>query len=95
MIGGSNPCKGWEFFSSPSARGPTQFPIQWVPGALFVGAKGPGRETYLQLVPRSRIRGATPPLPQIAFMAWCSVKAQGFGGCSEHGNEPSGSIKGG
>jgi hypothetical protein len=21
--------------------------------------------------------GATPPLPQYAFMAWCSVKAQG------------------
>jgi hypothetical protein len=23
------------------------------------------------------MRGATPPLPQYAFMAWCSVKAQG------------------
>jgi len=23
------------------------------------------------------MRGAIPPLPQYAFMAWCSVKAQG------------------
>jgi hypothetical protein len=29
------------------------------------------------LGPRSRIRGAIPSLPQYAFMAWCSVKAQG------------------
>jgi hypothetical protein len=37
-----------------------------------------GREvkptTHLHLVPRSRIRGAIPPLPQYAFMAWCLVK---------------------
>jgi hypothetical protein len=26
---------------------------------------------------RSRVHGAIPPLPQYAFMAWCSVKAQG------------------
>jgi len=25
-------------------------------------------------VPKSRIRGAIPPLSQYAFMAWCSVK---------------------
>jgi hypothetical protein len=33
--------------------------------------------THLHLVPRSRMRGAIPPFPQYAFMAWCSVKAQG------------------
>jgi len=33
--------------------------------------------TLLYLVRRSRIRGAIPPLPQYAFIAWCSVKAQG------------------
>jgi hypothetical protein len=34
--------------------------------------------THLHLVPRSRMRGAIPPLPQHAFMAWCSFKkAQG------------------
>jgi hypothetical protein len=30
--------------------------------------------TRLQLVPRSRMSGSTPPLPQYAFKAWCSVK---------------------
>jgi hypothetical protein len=30
--------------------------------------------THLHLVPRSRMIGAIPPLPQYAFMAWCSVK---------------------
>jgi hypothetical protein len=28
----------------------------------------------LHLVPRSRMRGAIPPLPQYIFMAWCLVK---------------------
>jgi hypothetical protein len=33
--------------------------------------------THLHLVPTSRMRGgAIPPLPQYAFMALCSVKAQ-------------------
>jgi hypothetical protein len=30
--------------------------------------------THLHLVPRSRLRGAIPPLPQYVFMAWCLVK---------------------
>jgi hypothetical protein len=30
--------------------------------------------THLDLVPRSRMRGATSPLPQYVFMAWCLVK---------------------
>jgi hypothetical protein len=33
--------------------------------------------THLHLVPRSRMHGAIPPLPQYAFMVWCSVKTQG------------------
>jgi hypothetical protein len=33
--------------------------------------------THLHLVPRLRMRGAVLPLPQYAFMAWCSTKAQG------------------
>jgi hypothetical protein len=32
--------------------------------------------THLHLVPRSRMRGALPPFPQYAYMAWCSFKAQ-------------------
>jgi hypothetical protein len=31
-------------FSSPGRLGPTQPPIQWVPGTLFLGVKRPGRE---------------------------------------------------
>jgi hypothetical protein len=32
--------------------------------------------THLHLVPRSRMRGSIHPVPQYAFMVWCSVKAQ-------------------
>jgi hypothetical protein len=31
--------------ASRPALGPTQLPIQWVPGALSLGVKRPGRET--------------------------------------------------
>jgi hypothetical protein len=62
--------------------GPTQLPVEWVPGAHSLWVKQPGREAdhsppYLHLVPRWGMRGAIPPLPQYAVMAWCSVKAQG------------------
>jgi hypothetical protein len=30
--------------------------------------------TYLHLVPRSRMRGAVPPLPRYVSMEWCLVK---------------------
>jgi len=33
--------------------------------------------THLHLTPRSGMRGAIHPFPQYAFMAWCTVKAQG------------------
>jgi hypothetical protein len=59
--------------------GPTQPPIQWVPGALSQGIKRPGREAD-HSPPSSarcqRMTGAVPPFLQYAFMAWCSVKAQ-------------------
>jgi hypothetical protein len=61
----------------PVTVGLTQPPIQRVSGALSLRIKRPGREADLHLVPRSRMRPAIPPLPQYAFMAWCSVKAQG------------------
>jgi hypothetical protein len=47
--------------ASRTALGPTQPPIQWVPGALSLGVKRPGR-------------GAIPPVLQYAFMAWRLVK---------------------
>jgi hypothetical protein len=46
----------------------------------FPGSKngrGVKLTTHLHLVPRSRMRGAIPPFPQYAFMAWCWVKAWG------------------
>jgi hypothetical protein len=57
--------------ASRTALGPTQPPIQWVTGALSLGVK---LTTHINLVPRSRMRGAIPPFPQYVFMAWCLVK---------------------
>jgi hypothetical protein len=34
--------------------------------------------THFHLVPTSRRRGVIPPLPQYAFMAWCSLKSTGI-----------------
>jgi len=58
-------------------RQTNQPPIQRVAGALFLELKRPGLTTHFHLVPRSKTPGAIPPLPQYAFMAWCSVKVQG------------------
>jgi hypothetical protein len=57
----------------------TQPSIQWEPGALSLGVKRPGREAdrWPHLVPRSRKGWRYTSLPQYAFMAWCSVEAQG------------------
>jgi hypothetical protein len=62
-----------------TALRPTQPPIQWVPGAPFLGVKRPGGVkliTHLHLVPKS-MSGAISLLSQYTFMAWRSVKAQG------------------
>jgi hypothetical protein len=52
--------------ASKTALGPTQLPIQWVPGALSLGVKRPGREAdHTQLVPRSKNEWnytSTPPI---------------------------------
>jgi hypothetical protein len=47
---------------------------------LFTTASRPALELtqpHLHLLPRSKICGAIPPLPQHAFTAWCSVKSHG------------------
>jgi hypothetical protein len=79
MMGGSSPGRGWEFFSSPLRSDRRWRP----PNLLFNGyqglfpwglsCRGVKLTTRLQLVPRSRMRGAIPQLSQYAFMAWCSV----------------------
>jgi len=59
---------GWEFFSSPPRSdrlwGPTQPPIQLVPGALCPEVK---LTTHLLLVPMSRMRGVIPHPTPIRF----------------------------
>jgi hypothetical protein len=44
MIGSSSSARGWEFLSLPPALGPTHPPNQWVPEALSLGVKRPGRK---------------------------------------------------
>jgi hypothetical protein len=65
--------------TSKMALGSTQPPIQWVTGAPSLGVKRPGVKltTHLHLVPRSKNEWSYTSIPQYAFMAWCSVEAQG------------------
>jgi hypothetical protein len=82
MIGGSSPGSGWEFLSPPRPDRlwePTQPPIQWVPGALFLEVNRPGREADHSLLSSAEVKNAwsyTSTL-QYAFTAWCSIKAHG------------------
>jgi hypothetical protein len=59
--------------------GPTLAHIQWVIGALSLGVKLPGREADHSPPFIADVNNAWnyTLLPQSAFMAWCSVKAQG------------------
>jgi hypothetical protein len=64
--------------ASRPALGPTQLPIQWVPGTLSLGVKLSGRETEHSPPYSDEVKNAwsyTSTL-QYAFMVWCSVKAQ-------------------
>jgi hypothetical protein len=59
--------------------GPTQPPTQWVPGALSLGVKRPGREVDHSPPSSAEVKNAWSYIstPQYAFMAWCSVKGTG------------------
>jgi hypothetical protein len=65
--------------ASKPALGPTQPPIQWVPGAISLVVKRGGVRltTHLQLVPRPRMCGAIPPLSNTPSRRGAKVKAQG------------------
>jgi hypothetical protein len=69
------------FFTTASrpALGPTQPPVQLVPGALSLGVKRPGREHDHSPPSSAEVKNAWSytSTPQNAFIAWYSVKAQG------------------
>jgi hypothetical protein len=56
--------------------GPTQPPIQWVPGALSLGVKRPGLEADHSSPSSADVKNAWSYTftPQYVFMAWCLVK---------------------
>jgi hypothetical protein len=66
--------------ASRTALGPIQPPIQWVPGALFMGVKRPGREANHQLLSSAEFKEAwryTSNRP-IRLMEWYLVKHKDF-----------------
>jgi hypothetical protein len=61
---------------SRMALGPTQPPIQWVPGALSLGVKRPEREADCSPPSSAEVKNAwsyTSTTPKV-FMAWYFVK---------------------
>jgi hypothetical protein len=52
---------------SRTTLGPTQSPIQWVPGALSLGVcdQDVKLTAHLRILPRSRVREAMPPIPPV------------------------------
>jgi hypothetical protein len=66
--------------ASRTALGPTQPPIQWVPEALSLGVKRPGREADRLPLSGAEVKNACSytSTPQYAFMAWCSIKITGI-----------------
>jgi hypothetical protein len=85
MIGvlGFNSQQGLGIFlfttASRTALGPTQPPIQWVPGELSLGVKWLGCEADHSPPSSAEVEyvWSYTSTPHYIFMAWCLVKAQG------------------
>jgi hypothetical protein len=62
--------------ASRPALGPTQPPIQWVPGTISPGVVRLGREAHHSSSPNAEVKNAWhyTSNPQYVFMVWCSVK---------------------
>jgi hypothetical protein len=62
--------------ASRTAQEPTQPPIQWVPRALSLGIKRPGREADHSPPSSAEVKDgwSYTAIPQYVFMAWCLVK---------------------
>jgi hypothetical protein len=75
-----NPWLGILFTTaSRTALEPTQPPMQWVPGALSLGVKRQGREADHSPPSSAEVKDCVKLYLHsslIAFMVWCSVKAQ-------------------
>jgi hypothetical protein len=75
MIGGSSPRRGWNFslrLRLQTGSGPTQPPIQRVPGTFSLGVKRPGSEAEksppsFHLMPSSRMRGIYKSIAPVRF----------------------------
>jgi hypothetical protein len=65
---------------SRPALEPTYPPVQWIKGALFLRVKRPGREADHSPPSSAEVKNAwsCTPLPQYAFMAWCSEHRENF-----------------
>jgi hypothetical protein len=61
---------------SRMVRGPTQSPIQWVPGALSLEVKRPGREADHSPLSSAEVKNAWSynSTPWYVIMVWCLVK---------------------
>jgi hypothetical protein len=68
---------GFFLFATVSrpALWPTKPHIQWVPAfsSPEFSDRGVKLTTHLHLMPRLRMRGTIPPLPQYVFRAWNSI----------------------
>jgi hypothetical protein len=69
MIGGSSSGKGWEFFSSPPC--PDRL---WVPEALFLGVKRPGREANHSSSSSADIKNAWSYTSAPNTPSWCRAQ---------------------